>query len=983
LRYFLAISVAEYDDPSIPDLPGVRTDTRRLCDVIRSCADGGVHDYTFLDDGNARKHHIVEKLKAIARSAPHTAQVIIYFGGHGYRFRDKSGKHWKYSFLPYDAWTTDRHTQLSTDEIRKILASCRAREIVLIFDCCYSGGIAVEVTSHLRDDISRGDRSLLAIGACRGDEEAAEDDAGGFFLPDLCDALEGHGVIPDSKGRISVQAAFAAASVTSSSRATARGHTQLVVQSGTSTPIYIARVRPTDDAEAAIRRLREEMLAATTRSELQNILWRLEELPKPLPPSGKALEQDLLRALEYHPSARQYHAPERLARDPRRAPRFSAFPGYSVLTTVAILALLIGGWAFYWRLSQRATLNLASTQVADTWHPIVALPWVDYASDFGDISQWNTRGIADKQDRVDQWLGRLRADGVRGVVWFLLGDGRSALDVDKSGSLTGLKPSFWDNFERAAALLEKHDLDVIWVIFDYTLGFPRDEQNGVPIFGRADLIEDERQRRAVLDRVIRPLAERGARHDHIAGWVLFNEPEHMLRKGYVTRAAVESFMSEGIDIFRAAAPRQPIGIGNSDLASMLFLAPHAQPDFFMLHHYKQTPPPPALLVESFLTPGAIAKPIFLAEFNLNYPPGGDASRFINWGRQAGYAAVWPWSVRNRATSTGEHGEDIEPQFDLVAEYARAIDDARRIAERSPDGMREWKEAAPQALAELRAQLAQAERDRRDHETNLRENRRWLAEIDTRLREKDQERPPVEADFIRAQVDVKRNDDWVNEVQKRLNSLQEQRAAAAAAGNTAQIKHVLELIGKEREEAKKATSALQQSSAWFRDKQKHLAEIDGVLVESKQNHPEALMRFRMHDYLLAETTNAADVFRKLIAALGGGDAAPAVRYASFNGKNLLVECRSKSTPCGGSLMSASLHLELDKIGYAAVYVIDRFAARFPQGWIVKESAASVPISFGGRGDFIVEVRTGDRPLDMESPGPELPGVEQLRAYFKVP
>ena len=142
-RFVLIIAVSEYLDKGMPRLPGVRRDAEHLRSTLANHADGGVYRIFWLTDSKATKQGILNKLCEIASQAGVTDQVIIYFGGHGWREFDAASKCWKHYLIPYDATFVSASTQrLSTDELGAALNTLHTEELVLMLDCCHSGGMA-------------------------------------------------------------------------------------------------------------------------------------------------------------------------------------------------------------------------------------------------------------------------------------------------------------------------------------------------------------------------------------------------------------------------------------------------------------------------------------------------------------------------------------------------------------------------------------------------------------------------------------------------------------------------------------------------------------------------------------------------------------------------------------------------------------------------------------------------------------------------
>jgi hypothetical protein len=243
-RFILIVAISQYADHSIPQLPGVQRDAEGLRSTLEKNADGGVHRMHWLCDGKATRRAILDHLDEIARQASATDQVVIYFAGHGWRVRDPMAQGWQYFLMPYDASFASAAEQgIATNNLQTVLGALAAQELVLILDCCHSGGMASPSwTSDVLEELSQGWRSHYVMAASRGYEQAGEDQAGGFFTRALCEALRGEGVTPDERGRISAQKAWSHAADLVKVRAAERRHRQVAVSSGISSPIYLTCV---------------------------------------------------------------------------------------------------------------------------------------------------------------------------------------------------------------------------------------------------------------------------------------------------------------------------------------------------------------------------------------------------------------------------------------------------------------------------------------------------------------------------------------------------------------------------------------------------------------------------------------------------------------------------------------------------------------------------------------------------------------------
>src|SRR5262249_21372493 len=140
-------------------------------------------------------------------------------------------------------------TALSLHDLNDHLVRIHAREVVLIADCCYSGGMAPDWNT-IGDELRAGWKSRYVMAAARGREPAYETGdrllAQGFFTPPLCRALRGEAVPTDDRRRVSAQDAFNAAHKAMSeevARYQLEGHKfeQVAVSAGAGALIYLTQ----------------------------------------------------------------------------------------------------------------------------------------------------------------------------------------------------------------------------------------------------------------------------------------------------------------------------------------------------------------------------------------------------------------------------------------------------------------------------------------------------------------------------------------------------------------------------------------------------------------------------------------------------------------------------------------------------------------------------------------------------------------------
>lgn len=136
----LLIGVQIYRDADVPPLYGVSADM----DNARSIATAmGIPEsnITELFNQQATKENITRELQRLAVDVGDSSRVLVYFSGHGTRWRAKGQQGCVEGLL-----TWDRHVLVNrefADLIRPV--SQRADRLIVMFDACHSGGVAKTV----------------------------------------------------------------------------------------------------------------------------------------------------------------------------------------------------------------------------------------------------------------------------------------------------------------------------------------------------------------------------------------------------------------------------------------------------------------------------------------------------------------------------------------------------------------------------------------------------------------------------------------------------------------------------------------------------------------------------------------------------------------------------------------------------------------------------------------------------------------------
>ena len=138
----LIVGIADYQH--INRLPKVR-DAGEIAQVLVDPVHCGYRPENVMTllDADANQAAIRQGLATLADRCTKDSTALIYFSGHGGRI--ESGPHAGEYLLPVDTiYPKDEdlaRTAISGDEFTAALAKIQARKVLVVFDCCHSGGI--------------------------------------------------------------------------------------------------------------------------------------------------------------------------------------------------------------------------------------------------------------------------------------------------------------------------------------------------------------------------------------------------------------------------------------------------------------------------------------------------------------------------------------------------------------------------------------------------------------------------------------------------------------------------------------------------------------------------------------------------------------------------------------------------------------------------------------------------------------------------
>lgn len=131
------VGVGWYSDPGILDLVGSTRDAKALHALFSDSITDAIRSLTLLVDRDATVANIRKALGDTLGAATEEDIVISSFSGHG------SHDH---RFAVFDTTLSDlQNTSIAMDELAILFKSSKARAILCVLDCCFSGGAPAKV----------------------------------------------------------------------------------------------------------------------------------------------------------------------------------------------------------------------------------------------------------------------------------------------------------------------------------------------------------------------------------------------------------------------------------------------------------------------------------------------------------------------------------------------------------------------------------------------------------------------------------------------------------------------------------------------------------------------------------------------------------------------------------------------------------------------------------------------------------------------
>jgi len=152
--YALIVGVANYSHPKIRNLSKtVLKDAEDMRDLLISkdyCGYLEKNIHLILDD-EATIDNIRKELQRLAASAGEDSTALLFFSGHGGQI--EKGEDAGNYLIPYNCDLADiSTTAISGQEFTELLNNIKAERLLVLFDCCHSGGVG-ELKKFITDQI--------------------------------------------------------------------------------------------------------------------------------------------------------------------------------------------------------------------------------------------------------------------------------------------------------------------------------------------------------------------------------------------------------------------------------------------------------------------------------------------------------------------------------------------------------------------------------------------------------------------------------------------------------------------------------------------------------------------------------------------------------------------------------------------------------------------------------------------------------------
>jgi molecular chaperone DnaJ len=205
-RDALLIAVGAYSNPTLSKLRSPTKDAEALAAVL---ADSDIGRFRVSQAVDQPSYQIMQTIERFFTGRSRADTLLLHMSCHG--IRDEEGA------LYFAASNTDREliasTAVSSEFLKLQLRRCRARSIVVLLDCCFSGaflsGIKSDPEVHVAEEISGLGIAVLTATtrteyAWEGDNLLPLEPASSRFTAEIIDGIRSGDADRDGDGRIAV-----------------------------------------------------------------------------------------------------------------------------------------------------------------------------------------------------------------------------------------------------------------------------------------------------------------------------------------------------------------------------------------------------------------------------------------------------------------------------------------------------------------------------------------------------------------------------------------------------------------------------------------------------------------------------------------------------------------------------------------------------------------------------------------------------------
>jgi hypothetical protein len=330
--------------------------------------------------------------------------------------------------------------------------------------------------------------------------------------------------------------------------------------------------------------------------------------------------------------------------------------------------------------------------------------WRNFAGDFGGIAQWGIKGVSVAPAGYVADLADMQKQGANVIRWWLFPDFRGdGVTFDGMNVPTGVSATALADFQKALELADQAGVFLMPTFFSFDNFRPTQTNMGVLIRGIAPIALDANARKALVDKVVRPIVKAAQQSPYarrVFAWEVINEPEWAVTGASLyggdqafdptagltalTHGQMEAFIKDVVGGIRAESTGM-VSVGGAapkwaHAWSMLGL------DFYQWHYYDW--------INQYWPytdgPGkyGLGKPVVVGEMPMDKLANQPFASVVGTFWQNGYAGALGWSysdakaaVPNLQTFSGQHM--CETHYDPTAKAeVGAIPSGARTA-RSP------------------------------------------------------------------------------------------------------------------------------------------------------------------------------------------------------------------------------------------------------------------------------------------------------------